>query len=69
MNFSEKLVSLRTERKLTQVQAAVGCGMSLRGYLNYERGEREPSMCKLIAVADFYEVSLDELVCREWPKK
>lgn len=69
MKFTEKLISLRTARNLTQMAAAKGCGMSLRGYQNYERGEREPSMYKLIAVADFYEVSLDELVCRKWPKK
>ncbi len=68
MNFCEKLISLRLERNLTQVKAAKGCKMSLRGYQNYERGEREPSMSKLIALADFYEVSVDELICRKWPK-
>jgi len=25
-------------------------------------------MTALIALADFYDISLDELVCREWPK-
>jgi len=25
-------------------------------------------MSALIALADFYDISLDELVCREWPK-
>ena len=52
---------------ISQKKAAEGCKMSLRGYQNYERGEREPSMTKLVVLADFYEVSIDELVCREWP--
>lgn len=43
--------------------------MSLRAYQNYERGLREPKMTALIALADFYDISLDELVCREWPKE
>ena len=67
MNFPEKLLSLRLGRNLSQKKAAEGCKMSLRGYQNYERGEREPSMTKLVVLADFYEVSIDELVCREWP--
>lgn len=42
--------------------------MSLRAYQNYERGLREPKLSALVALADFYEVSLDELACREWPR-
>ena len=26
-------------------------------------------MSTLVALADFYGLSLDELVCREWPKE
>ena len=43
--------------------------MSLRGYQNYEHGLREPKMSALIALADFYDISLDELVCRDWPRE
>lgn len=38
--------------------------MSVRAYQNYEWGLREPKMTALIALADFYGISLDELVCR-----
>lgn len=69
MNFAEHLLQLRTERNLTQPEIAAGVGMSLRGYQNYERGVREPKMSALIALADFYKLSLDELVCREWPEE
>jgi len=68
MTFSENLLALRTKAGLTQPAAAKGAGMSLRAYQNYEWGLREPKINAAIALADFYGISLDELVCREWPK-
>ncbi len=68
MTFCEKLVALRTGAHLTQLQAAKGAGMSYRAYQNYEYGLREPKMTALVALADFYGISLDELVCRERPE-
>ena len=65
MNFKENLLRLRTGKGLTQPNVAEGTGLSLRAYQNYERGLREPQLSALIALADFYEISLDELVCRE----
>lgn len=69
MTFPEKLMELRKNADLRQQEAAKGAGLSLRGYQNYEHGLREPKMTALIALADFYNLSLDELVCREWPKE
>jgi len=65
MTFSENLSRLRKERKLTQKEVAAGTGLSWRGYQNYELGLREPGMTALISLADFFDLSLDELVCRE----
>ena len=65
MTFKENLLYLRTERSLTQEAVSDGSGISLRAYQNYERGLREPKMSALIALADFYDLTLDELVCRE----
>ena len=64
MTFCENLLRLRKEKGLTQPEVAKGAGLSLRGYQNYERGLREPSLSALIGLADFYDISLDELVCR-----
>lgn len=64
MTFSERLVELRKARNLTQKQVYEGVGMSMLGYQRYEYGEREPSYQKLLALADFFEVSLDYLVGR-----
>lgn len=64
MTFSERLVALRTSRGLTQKQVYQGVSMSALGYQRYEYGEREPAFQKLIALADFFDVSLDYLVGR-----
>lgn len=39
-------------------------GLSIRGYQCYETGEHEPGVKKLIAIADYYQVSIDYLVGR-----
>jgi transcriptional regulator with XRE-family HTH domain len=65
MTFGENLLRLRNERGLTQPNVADGAGLSLRAYQNYERGLREPQLSALIALADFYDISLDQLACRE----
>lgn len=67
MNFSEHLLQLRLSRGLSQQVAAEIGGIALRTYQYYERGQREPGMSTLIALADYYGVSLDALVCRAWP--
>lgn len=65
MTFGENLLRLRKEKGLSQPSVADGAGISLRAYQNYERGLREPQLSPLIALADFYGISLDELVCRK----
>ena len=64
MTFSERLIELRKARNLTQKQVYEGIGMSMLGYQRYEYGEREPSYQKLIALADYFDVSLDYLCGR-----
>lgn len=59
-----RLKALRLERHLQQSDVAriISCGQPL--YSRYERGEREIPLSALIALADFYDVSLDYLVGR-----
>ena len=66
MVFCEHLLKLRTEKGLTQGELAQEICVSERAYRNYERGLREPPLVTLIALADFYQISLDELVCRDF---
>ena len=65
MTFSEHLLALRKRHGLTQREAAEGAGLSLRAYQNYERARRTPALPALLALADFYDLSLDDLVGRE----
>ena len=64
MSFAERLKNLRTSRSLTQKQIYEAIGMSAIGYQRYEYGEREPAYQKLIALADYFDASLDYLVGR-----
>lgn len=69
MTFSDHLFQLRKSRGLKQKELAPFIGTNWRTYQTYERGQREPQMSTLIALADFYGLSLDELVCRDWPRE
>lgn len=64
MTFSERLVDLRKSKNLTQKQVYEAVEMSMVGYQRYEYGTREPAFQKLIALADYFNVSIDYLVGR-----
>ncbi len=68
MNFSKNLKHLRLLIGCTQAQMADLLGITVRGYRNYELGAREPELSMLIKLADYFNVSLDELVGRQFPK-
>ena len=63
--FGKRFKHLRKERKVPQQQLADVMGVKLRAYQFYETEEREPGLQGLIALADFYDVSLDYLVGRK----
>lgn len=65
MTFSEHLQKLRIEQHLSQKDVAKNVDISLPSYQRYEYGTREPQLSTLIALADFYDMDLDDLVCRE----
>ena len=65
MKFSENLRQLREKQGLKQKELAEKLEISLRAYQYYERNEREPQLSTLIRIADYFDVSLDELVGRE----
>ena len=69
MRFCERLRYLRESKGLTQKDIANGIDIGLHTYQRYEYGEREPQLSTLVALADFYDLSLDELVGRERKRK
>jgi len=62
MSFSDRLKELRKSRNLTQKQVYEAVGMSAIGYQRYEYGDREPAYQNLLALARFFNVSIDYLV-------
>lgn len=68
MTFPEHLLELRLQRNVLQKDIADSLGIAIRTYQRYEQGEREPDLSTLIALADYYNISLDDLACREFRK-
>lgn len=62
--FGVHLKKLRKSKNITQKQLALDIGASERGIQQYELGERKPTYDMLIALADYFDVSLDYLVGR-----
>lgn len=61
--FSERIRLLRKERNLTQAGVAAQVGLSARGYQDLELGAT-PRGDTLLAIAEFYQVSIDWLMGR-----
>lgn len=59
--FNLRLRELRTSRKLSQQDLADYLNISKSSVNMYERGEREPGLDTLEAIADFFNVDLDYL--------
>ena len=64
MKYQKRLRDLREDRDLTQEEIAGVLGTSQTMYARYERGATELPIRHLVALADFYQVSTDYLLCR-----
>ena len=60
----ERLIELRKTRHLTQKQVAEGANITEIAVQKYESGRRKPNYDTLLALADFFDVSLDYLCGR-----
>ena len=64
VEFHVRLREVRMAARRTQRETAAVLGMALRSYQFYEQGTVQPNIEKLIALADFFDVSLDYLMGR-----
>lgn len=62
--FPQRLRRLREEKRQSRVVVSELCGLDRGAVRAYERKERIPTMDALIALADYFEVSLDYLTGR-----
>ena len=64
MQIGKKLKALRMAEHLTQEQLANRLNISRVNYTRYETDAVRPDYETLIKIADFYDVSLDEIFDR-----
>ena len=64
MLFNERLKALRTDRKLTQKEAAAALELNYRHYQRLEAEGNTPNFANLVLIADFFGVSMDYLAGR-----
>lgn len=64
MEINKKLKQLRLLEGLTQQQLAEKLHLNRVNYTRYETGAVRPDYETLILLADFYDISLDELFDR-----
>ncbi len=58
------LKKLRKKQNLTQQQVADAIGIGMQAYAYYEKEERDPSPDTLCKLADFFSVTVDEILGR-----
>ena len=63
-DYSTRLYELRTEKGLSQKEAAAGLGVSQALLSHYEKGIREFGLDFLCRAADYYEVTADYILSR-----
>lgn len=65
MRLSENLQLFRRRKGLSQEDLSEICQVSRQAIAKWENGESVPTIEKLVFLADFYMVTLDELVGRK----
>lgn len=63
--FPKRLQKLREREGKSRVVLSQLCGLPDTAIMRYERGEVSPGLDALVAIADYFHVSLDDLVGRK----
>lgn len=64
MTFGIRLRSLREDRDISTTELANVLHIQTRTLNYYETDKREPDYNTLVKIADYFDVSLDYLLCR-----
>lgn len=67
--FGDRLKELREDMGLTQEQLSIRLDITRQQLSNYETNKYEPAFEVLIRIADFFNVSIDYLLCRTKQKE
>lgn len=60
--FQKRLQRMREKKRISRIVLSELCGLNTDAVRRYERGEAEPKLSALIALADFFEVTVDYLI-------
>ena len=63
--IGEKLRQLRSEKGNTQLELAKAVDVSVKTVKNWEADVNDPDLSHTIAIADYYDITIDELVGRD----
>lgn len=64
MSFAEKLHELRISRNISQKELADNLGVAQSSVNYWEKGQRDPSITMVKKIADYFGISVDEML--EW---
>lgn len=64
-NFGKTLRKLRRDQDITQEELGRRIGISKQCIGTYERNLREPDLYSIVALADYFEISIDKLFGRK----
>lgn len=60
--FAQRLKQLRSKKKRSQQEMANLLGITRQGYAKYENSDSEPSFEMLQKIADYFNVTIDDLL-------
>lgn len=64
-DFGRRLKKCRDRKGMSREALSEVCGLHRQAVRRYERGEQEPKLSALVALADFLDVSVDWLAGRK----
>ena len=62
MKFKDTLKQLRNDNNLSQKDLADALGTTAKTVSHWETGYTEPSIAQIVAIARYFEISIDELL-------
>ncbi|HIP31418.1 MAG TPA: XRE family transcriptional regulator, partial [Crocinitomicaceae bacterium] len=66
MEIGKNLKLLRNRKKFSQEEVAKSLGFTRSSYSGYENGVAQPNIESLILFSDFYKVSVDDLIRKDF---
>lgn len=65
MKIAEKIKTLRKEREIKQIELAKAMNLSVQTISGYETGYAQPPLDVAVKLADYFQITTDELLGRE----